>query len=872
MNDPSHAKAPSVLLLTAIQERLRGLFVDTLHWSLGLFCAAIGALMLVAPHQFHAAGYLLLEPYLALWGLLGLGVGIALLAVPVARPDRTTILAVQGLAGLVLIALGWSFTRTGSWLGPLFYLVLGLGTLLGGPGRDWRQRQVAAAGGGGGDLLALLLGLAMILAGGVLLARGPGPLGAFRTRPDLAPLFVGLWLVAGPLLVWAQLKPAPPRPLVLLAHLLGGGTLLAMALFVALPNRGWTGVALHGGCGLVVLSLPWLGPILKAADPAALRTRLSLALALATSVTLILGVAVVTDQEERLAAEQVRQMQRVEASSIAQNIADFLEFNVARVAAVASLAGSLPMERGAQAEFLQNARGLYPDLAAFVTVDLQGEVLAQVGDLALGGPALHALASEVDGIPRERLALHFARRSGQPLLVLTAAIPGPSGRRVGALIAAFDTTALNRRIDRPGSRVTLADGQGQTIAALNRADGNTPPLPAGWDRAVSLGRPFQASASLGAFATVPPVGWAVAVERPPAAALAGVRRGRDVAFLLLLGCAALAVAVGIATARRMARPLGSLADAVDQLAAGNPRAPVETSSVAEIARLAVAFRELRDRLVARTAESERLAAELRTRVEALAETDRRKDEFLAMLAHELRNPLGAIANASHLLTHLRDPEPPMARAAEVIERQVRHLVRMVDDLLDVSRITRGKVELRRELLDLVEVIRQTVEGNRALWEDRQLSLELPTHPLPLTADLTRLEQIVSNLLRNAAKFTEPGDRITVAAMAEGGEAVVRIADTGIGIAPELLPRVFDLFTQGDQSLDRRGSGLGIGLTMVRQLIELHGGRVEARSAGTGQGAEFVIRLPLEAQPETVAAVSSGPRPQPASVRSPEEAG
>jgi signal transduction histidine kinase len=255
---------------------------------------------------------------------------------------------------------------------------------------------------------------------------------------------------------------------------------------------------------------------------------------------------------------------------------------------------------------------------------------------------------------------------------------------------------------------------------------------------------------------------------------------------------------------------------------------------------------MRDRLALRTAESERLATELRARAEALAETDRRKDEFLAMLAHELRNPLGAISTAAYILGQLRAVEPPVVRSAAVIQRQTQHLVRLVDDLLDMSRITRGKVELRRIPLDMGDVMRQALETTRPLAEARQhqLVVSLPVEPLPVIADPTRLEQVFANLIRNAVKFTEPGGRIEVDVERRGEQALVRIGDTGVGIAKDLLPRVFDLFTQGQQGLDRSSGGLGIGLTLVRSLVEMHGGRVTVHSEGPGQGSEFVILLPL----------------------------
>jgi len=820
---------------------LDGLVVDTLQWSLGLFCALMGALMLVVPHQLNGPGYAAIASHLTVAGLIGLAAGIGLLSVPVTRPGPAVTAAVHGVVGAALLGLAAGFARTHAWSAVIFYGVLGAGTALAGSRSGARRPPLDRAG----DLLSLLFGVAATLSGSVLLGRGSSA-ASFGAGRALVPYFGLLWIVAGPLLAWAQVRPLPPRPATRIAHLLAGLSFVGFGLLVALPSRGWTGVALYLGCGGVIAGLPWLRPVFARADAAALHTRLSMALVLATSVTLILAVAVVTDQEERLAAEQVRQMQQVEAISLAQNVADYFDFNIARAAAVAELAGRVPMAPEPQAQILERTRGVDPDVTAFVTLSPAGIPLAQTGTLRLDPVVLARLAAEIGRLTEPRLVLRFSRQLKHPLLLLSAGIRGLDGRLSGVLVAAFDTSSLARRIDRPGSRVTLADGRGQTVASLDRTAGDAPPLPFGWDRAVAAGWPVQGGASLAAFATVPRVGWAVAVERPREAALAGVRRGRDLAFFLLLGCAGLAALAGIVTARRMAYPLGTLADAVDQLAAGNPDAPVGTSRITEVARLAAAFGELRDRLAARTAESERLAAELRARAETLAETDRRKDEFLAMLAHELRNPLSAIANASHLLTHLPVPEPPMARAVAIVERQVQHLVRLVDDLLDVSRITRGKVELRREPLDLVEVVRQTVDGHRALIESRgiDLAVALPAGPLPLAADLTRLEQVLSNLLRNAAKFTEPGGRIAVAVETAGDEAVVRVVDTGAGIPLELLPRIFEPFVQGEQTLDRRGAGLGIGLTMVRRLVELHGGRVEAASAGSGRGTALAVHLPL----------------------------
>ncbi|MFO0847565.1 MAG: response regulator [Gemmataceae bacterium] len=253
----------------------------------------------------------------------------------------------------------------------------------------------------------------------------------------------------------------------------------------------------------------------------------------------------------------------------------------------------------------------------------------------------------------------------------------------------------------------------------------------------------------------------------------------------------------------------------------------------------------RDELRAATAENARLLAETRRTADALKEADRRKDEFLATLAHELRNPLAPLANGLQLMRLSQAPEV-VARARGMMERQLGHLVRLVDDLLDISRVTSGKVRLRPEAIDLRAAVEAAVETSRPQVEAGRHALEvrLPDHPLPLHADPMRVSQVVANLLTNAAKYTPDGGRITVTADREGGRAVVRVADTGIGIPADMLPRVFDLFTQVGKHLDRAQGGLGIGLALVKRLVEMHGGEVTAESAGAGHGSTFTVRLLL----------------------------
>ena len=237
-------------------------------------------------------------------------------------------------------------------------------------------------------------------------------------------------------------------------------------------------------------------------------------------------------------------------------------------------------------------------------------------------------------------------------------------------------------------------------------------------------------------------------------------------------------------------------------------------------------------------------SERRRTEEELREADRRKDMFLGMLAHELRNPLAAIASAGEVL-HRTAADATVQKLSGVIRRQTRALARMVDDLLDVSRVTLGKIQLTHEPLVLQEVVGRSMEAMRdtAARGGVRLDAQMSDDPIWVRGDATRLEQVLSNLLANAVKFTPSGGAITMTAGREAAEAVLRVRDTGIGIDPALLPRIFDLFVQGDTSLDRTKSGLGIGLALVRQVVMLHGGDVAASSAGPGTGAEFVVRLP-----------------------------
>jgi len=258
-------------------------------------------------------------------------------------------------------------------------------------------------------------------------------------------------------------------------------------------------------------------------------------------------------------------------------------------------------------------------------------------------------------------------------------------------------------------------------------------------------------------------------------------------------------------------------------------------------------------------ERKRLEHELHERLHELAEADRQKNEFLAMLGHELRNPLAPIRNAIDILQTPAVPSSVSKQALEIMDRQVHHLVRLVDDLLDVSRIVRGKIELHNEVIDLREPVRRACETALPAISARehQLSVHVPTEPVWVDGDLVRLSQVIANLLSNAAKYTDRAGSIVLAAAQKDQDATVTIRDSGVGISPELLPRIFDVFVQGDRTPERSQAGLGIGLTLVRRLVELHNGTVTGHSAGLGEGSEFVVTLPLVRAPSATSLVAPG---------------
>ena len=313
--------------------------------------------------------------------------------------------------------------------------------------------------------------------------------------------------------------------------------------------------------------------------------------------------------------------------------------------------------------------------------------------------------------------------------------------------------------------------------------------------------------------------------------------GETVCYPLRIGertLGALALSVGAASPELLPRDLVTLQELVSRAAIALDNARLYSSLQREIVR-------------SREAE------------ESLQDANRRKDEFLAMLSHELRNPLAPIRNAVEVIRRLAPPDPKLTMARDVVDRQVTLLARLVEELLDVSRISQGKIALKKEPVDLARIVAHSVETARPLIDTRNqtLTVSVPAAPVWLSADFARLSQVVANLLNNASKYTGERGRIELTASADEGEARIVVRDNGAGIEPQLLGRVFDLFVQGDRALDRGQGGLGIGLTLVKRLVELHQGSVEAASDGPGRGATFTVTLPC------ISVVEPQQRPAPA---------
>ncbi len=474
-------------------------------------------------------------------------------------------------------------------------------------------------------------------------------------------------------------------------------------------------------------------------------------------------------------------------------------------------------------------------------------------------PTIGALSVGPGGQPGIPVRVPVSR-DGEVAYVLTAALKPDSIVEV-----------LNRQRIPPDGVVSVFDTRNMRVARSRQHETflNTPPAPSlenlmqRGDEGSGMTFVLEGEEVHTAFSRSRATGWTVAIGIPPSSVETGMLRSLAVfggGILLSIG---LGVLAALAIGRGITSPMASLRSAAQALGRREAVLPPKTP-ILEI-------REVGSALAAAAAERARHEAEREDllhreqRARGAAEAaSRAKDEFLAMLGHELRNPLGAIANASRLLDHPRSDEATTRRAREVIARQVEHLGRLTDDLLDAGRAILGKIVLERQALDLSDVVARALGSLQAGGRLAAHKLEKDLDAAWVYADPTRLEQIVVNLVGNALKFTPGGGTIRVRVKQEGDGAVFCVRDTGVGMSEDLTERVFELFVQGDAPLDRAHGGLGIGLTLVRRLAELHGGTAIAASRGPGQGSEFTVRLPAiprqgERLPPKSEVKESGPR-------------
>ena len=576
-----------------------------------------------------------------------------------------------------------------------------------------------------------------------------------------------------------------------------------------------------------------------------------LPLAIMSAVALYVGIRHQQEQAERSGLDLARAM------SIA------VEGELRRVVSVLQvLDDSLEVENEDLRSFHEHAkrvRTAHPYWRAIVLFDGDGNPILN-SEVAFGerGPTLV-----------ERESLDQTARTQQPVVGYLA--KGPSGRyafpvrvpvmrgnRVRYVLTAILSPEAILNVLK-GQRVpdewvvAIADAKGVRVARTRSAEASvgTPYSPTlvemmrNAEEGKGVTYSSEGDSVFTAYTRSKEFAWYTAVGLPTAVVDTAARRsfvtwGGGIVLSLLVG-----VAFALLLARSVTEPMAALRQSALATMDGKPFRQPETG-IREIHDVGAALEE------ASQARTQLLESEQAARSSA-EKANRAKDEFLAMLGHELRNPLGAISNASSILQSPNLPPESAARARGVISRQVGHLTRLMDDLLDVGRALMGKIQLRRQPCDLATLVGQSVATLRSAGRFRDHRLVEEYHPVWVDCDPIRVDQIVSNLLVNAVKYTPAAGGIRVNVAREGNYAVLRVADDGIGLAPELGARVFDLFVQGERALDRSQGGLGIGLTLVRRLAEMHGGGVSVHSEGPGRGSEFTVRLPATQAPENAAA-------------------
>jgi len=542
------------------------------------------------------------------------------------------------------------------------------------------------------------------------------------------------------------------------------------------------------------------------------------------------------------------------------------------IATLRALAASSHLETGNLGAFHAEARRILASHPDWLNLTLARPDGVRIADAA--NPPGSNLGAVVDRGSFER-----AVRSGEPVVGSLAL--GPEGQNYGipirlpvmygdgvkyvltAVLKADSFADLLRAQRLPeGWVAAIADRNRRIIARLPPVQAGVPVSesyraalersPQGWFR----GRTLEGRQTYTPYFTSELSGWSLGIAMPAAAVDSAAWRTLWLLALMVLLVIGIAVGLALLVGWRIAKPIAALARAAEAAGHGERVEFPERTPIAEIDLLAAALKQASQVTRERQALIEREKA-------ALQAADRAKDEFLAMLSHELRNPLGALTAAAHVLKLSEPGRDSAIKARAVVERQTKHMARLVGDLLDISRVAMGKVALERERVNLAEVISRVMNTWRASGRLERHRVSLEAAPAWVDADRARIEQIFSNLLDNAVKFTPGGRRIAVSVRPEDESAVLRVADEGEGVAAGSTERIFDLFVQGERGLDRGAGGLGVGLALVKRLTEMHSGTVTATSPGPGQGATFTVTLPAVLPlPDQAAARENAPRVTP----------
>jgi diguanylate cyclase (GGDEF)-like protein/PAS domain S-box-containing protein len=587
--------------------------IATLQWLVGLFCAAIGTLMLVAPHQFAASAYSAFKPHLPVWGIFFLVGGVGLLGVAALRPRRPLVIIAHIWAGLALVSLSGGFIASSHLPGISNYAILGLGTIVVGlMPRGWRERALL-----GRDGFATVLGTALIANGCYMLfwpAQYVAPIFDL-VRPYLIPFGLGL-VTGGAALIGVQLRRIWHPVLAWGAYLLPASVLLVYFTRGPWPYGSWTGTAYYGGFGAVLALLPWLGPRLRRIDSSSLRLQLALALIAASALPLVGAVAFVADQQERAVTERELDVQRQQAAALADETDRHVSRHEAVVGALAAMPALPSLPPNAQLDILKSVTQSNNGEVSFAIVNRAGLVTAStLRDVEPA--AMDRLIQTVPQTAQATVEVVSLAPDTLPLLVARAMMTTATGEYAGQVIGLRDRERLvsllagvGRNL---GGRAYMVDSAGQLIitaapdTVTNFDRSQTAPvrmLLAGADQPGALIDTSDAVPQFTGYAPIPQPGWGVVVTRPSQVVLASVRAGRETVAWVLLLIVAVAAAIGVAVAGRLARPLAVLTGAVQKLTAGDAAAPLPDSRITEVAHLSSAFGEMRDRLAVRTTDLE----------------------------------------------------------------------------------------------------------------------------------------------------------------------------------------------------------------------------------------------------------------------------